>query len=97
MKIITRYRKEMVPIIQALEHMPGGRKVIITDPKKELLELVYSSMKAHGGTLLIVDAAVDNDEQLRQTISRMMCTARSDNIGLGLVWTDPASMGVMDK
>lgn len=86
MNSVTRYRKEMVPIIQALEHMPGGRKVIITDPQTELVELIYGGMKKQGGMLIIVDADIQ-DKRLNSTIQKIMLQARADHIGFGLVWS----------
>lgn len=90
MNLITRYRKEMAPIVQALEHMPGGRKVIITDPQTELVELVYGGMKKQGGMLIIVDADIQ-DKRLNIAIQKIMLQARADHIGFGLVWSDNAS------
>lgn len=87
LSIVTRYRKELNPIIQALEHMPSGRKVIITDPQSELIELVYSGMKKQGGTLIIVDADIAQDERLNKTVQRIMLQAQTDHVGFGLLWT----------
>lgn len=90
MNLVTRYRKELNPIIQALEHMPGGRKVIITDPQTELVELVYGVMKKQGGMLIIVDADIQ-DKRLNDTIQKIIRQARADHVGFGLVWSDIAS------
>lgn len=91
MNLITRYRKEMIPIIESLEHMPGGRKVIITDPKTELLELVYKGMKTHGGTLIIIDPDILEDTRLRDAVYKIMLNARSYDIAFCLLWSKYSS------
>ena len=79
--------------MQVLEHMPGERKVILTDPQTELLEQIYTDMKAHGGTLIVVDPDIGQDARLAAAISAIMRSAQTDHIQLGLYWSgEPLKM-----
>ncbi len=87
MGLVSRYRKEVYPVMQALEDMPGERKIIVTDPQTEMVELLYNGLKQKGGgTLIILDADIKGDEMLRNSLLKKMFQASADNIGIGLYW-----------